>query len=538
MQQEEKFTKKDVIMGIGGALPLFIPLELLGQGQAAIIAAIAGGVVSYIYSDEIAAFAQKRIPALQDPAAIKKWLTSRPGQALQDDEEQYSQNDQAQARDIATQEPEPGAAIAPDASIDALFQAAREAPEVTTIPRLLCNDIIRHTPQDSYQVCIGRSLTKRNNPPIWINFYQQHLKLIGASQYGKSSMAAAILYLITRTHSPSNVLIALLDMEYKTSKLFVDCPHLAAVTIGDRPVTLHAKNKQQTLEYLGHIIRVLDYRYEMSEEEVEAEPLLIVYLEEFLALKDHFKKLIDATTGEAKEQAKRDYANLVYRVSEIARRGLKVKVQLLMCAQVDYRDDDFQEALVNVTGGMSFCVRTTAAQAAGFTRSDLLKRNVEEDKKGQAVVETPDCKDLVLAPEYNLKKKLLAYEAARQAQAPARPREQRASMLAPASRDNQDQDQAPQQPERQPDEDAQAREAWRRIAQQPEQQAQQPAAAPRQEDNQRKLTHLHRQVLEHYRPGLGLRKLGELVGVGKDKAADLKSDLIKWGFLKDDGANE
>ncbi len=114
-----------------------------------------------------------------------------------------------------------------------------------------------------------------------------------------------------------------------------------------------------------------------------------------------------------------------------------------MCAQVDYRDDDFQEALVNITGGMSFCVRVSAALAAGFTRTDLLRRNVEADMKGQAVVETPDCKDLVLAPEFDLKKKLLAFEQARQARNPG-PMEPRTSILAPAhSRRSQEEELTP-----------------------------------------------------------------------------------------------
>ena len=73
-----------------------------------------------------------------------------------------------------------------------------------------------------------------------------------------------------------------------------------------------------------------------------------------------------------------------------------------------------------------------------------------------------------------------------------------------------------------------------------------PAAEPvsRMEDlppanqNQRRLTPFHRKALEHYQPGLGLRKLGELIGVGKDKAGDLKRDLIKWGFIEDDEAAE
>ena len=57
-------------------------------------------------------------------------------------------------------------------------------------------------------------------------------------------------------------------------------------------------------------------------------------------------------------------------MKKIAARGLKVLVQLLMCAQVDYRDEDLQAALINVTSGMSFCVRVSAAQAAGFTKQN------------------------------------------------------------------------------------------------------------------------------------------------------------------------
>jgi hypothetical protein len=77
-----------------------------------------------------------------------------------------------------------------------------------------------------------------------------------------------------------------------------------------------------------------------------------------------------------------------------------------MCAQVDYRDDDLQEALVNVTSGLSFCVRVSAAQAAGFYQTELLTRNAKEDMVGQAVVEMPDCKDLILAPDFDLKARL------------------------------------------------------------------------------------------------------------------------------------
>lgn len=58
------------------------------------------------------------------------------------------------------------------------------------------------------------------------------------------------------------------------------------------------------------------------------------------------------------------------------------------------------------------------------------------------------------------------------------------------------------------------------------------------DENQRKLTTLHRRAIEHYQPGLGYRQLGELIGVGKDKAGDIIKELKKWGFLKEDGADE
>jgi hypothetical protein len=55
--------------------------------------------------------------------------------------------------------------------------------------------------------------------------------------------------------------------------------------------------------------------------------------------------------------------------------------------------------------------------------------------------------------------------------------------------------------------------------------------APQVNPNIRKLTHLHRRVLEHYAPGMGYRDLGEIIGTGKDKAGELLSDVRKWGFL-------
>jgi FtsK/SpoIIIE family len=296
---------------------------------------------------------------------------------------------------------------------DGLFlQTARR--EVPGVARLTVEQIVRHITPNSYRLYIGRSLTrdKERYPAVCISFFKRHLKLIGASQKGKSSMAAALLDIITRTHDPQHVLVALLDLEDQTSKLFAHLPHVAEVLVGDEPVRLHARSREQVLEHLGHVLSIMEQRYTLSKLELAEQPILLVYVEEFLALKDYFKRRIDSVRSGEKDQAKADYAQLIFAISELARRGLKARVQLLLCAQVDYRDEDLQEALINITAGMSFAVRVTAATAAGFYHVDLLKRNAIENTIGQAVVETPDCTDLVLTPDYDLEQRLLAFEQA------------------------------------------------------------------------------------------------------------------------------
>jgi hypothetical protein len=296
-----------------------------------------------------------------------------------------------------------------DQEEDAAFAHQEAATDTPGVPRLTMEQIVRNTQRNSYEVYIGRSMTRPGNPAIKINFYKRHLKLIGASQHGKSSEAAALLEAILRTHDPKHVQVSHLDLENKTSRLFADAPHVLKLRIDGEVVRFHARSYEEVLQHLGYLSSVIDHRYTLSDEELDQLPLIIVYLEEFIDLKDYFKQRASAApAGPERDQAKQDYARLVYFIKKIAARGLKVLVQLLMCAQVDYRDEDLQAALINVTSGMSFCVRVSAAQAAGFYQTELLQRNAREDKVGQAVVEMPDCKDLVLAPEYNLKARLAA----------------------------------------------------------------------------------------------------------------------------------
>lgn len=434
--------------GASFGIPTTLIFALLGSGEGSLVLGLIVGLSTGYFSEEVKSGLIDKLPRPREkPGARRRklrwWLT---GESDHDDQP-------SPAHEVPQQHDSRQTVAPPLSDIDRLFQMGREQEKPSSIPRLLPNDIIRHTEPDDYQICIGRSLTKPGNPPVWINFYCQHLKIIGASQYGKSSMAAYILYVITRTHAPENVQIALLDLEHKTSKLFTTCDHVARVTINGQPVTLHARSYEEVLEHLGHCVEIMNQRYRLSEAEAEQEPLLVVYVEEFLDLKDHFKKLVDATSGDDKEAAKKDYAQLVFRVSQLARRGLKAKLQLLLCAQVDYRDEDFREALVNITGGMSFNVDPPAARAAGFIRGDLLKRNMEENKRGQAVTETLDCKDLVLAPQYDLREKLRALDKRRRQAAPL-PGGKQTTIIAPAAtRELPDEEVTAHLPEEPPDEE-------------------------------------------------------------------------------------
>ncbi len=278
---------------------------------------------------------------------------------------------------------------------------AKEMFQMLTLPQ-----IVAHTERNSFEVFIGRSMSRPHHPAVKINFYKRHIKLIGASQHGKSSMAAALLDAITRTHDPELVQIALLDLEDRTSRLFAGLPHITRIRKHGETIRLHARSYEQVLEHLEHVSALIDYRYALPDEELEKQPLVVVYVEEFLDLKNYFKRRIETVGRDERDSARADYSRLIYIIGKIAARGLKVSVQLLMCSQVDYRDEDLVEALANVTAGMSFCVRTSAAQAAGFYQTELLQRNAKEDKIGQAVAEMPDCKDLILAPEYDLKVRL------------------------------------------------------------------------------------------------------------------------------------
>lgn len=296
------------------------------------------------------------------------------------------------------------------------------------VRRVTVNEIVAHVEPNSYRIFLGRSLTKPKHPAVPVNIYKQHFRIIGSSQRGKSSWVAAFLEIVTRTHDKKHVLLALLDKENQTSKLFAHLPHVARMKVGNDIIKLHARDDEEVLLHLMYLIAVMKERYKLSKTEIVQQPIILIYIEEFLLLKNHFKaemrkaKAMKAESKEAeafKTKAITDYENLIYSITTLAGQGLKVRMQLLLCAQVDYTDDDFREAQANISCGISLCVPLQAAMAAGFKQVELLQRNFKDNGIGQGVVEIPGCDDLILAPDFPLEERLIALEAEEdQGQAP------------------------------------------------------------------------------------------------------------------------
>ena len=255
-------------------------------------------------------------------------------------------------------------------------------------------DLVKLVERNSFQLPFGNSL-RENGVPI-VDIDSSHILIIGSSQKGKSCFAAALIDLVTKTHDPDTMVVALLDLENKTSKLFEDIEHLAVLNVGRKEVELHARNPRQVAEYLHYIRNEMDRRYSLPESEQAQQPHILVYIEEFLSLKKH--RDLDGPTR----------STLLDDLNELAIRGLKAFIHLMACAQVDYADEDLKAFNNNFGINVSFAVKPTAARAAGFVCSDLLNANWESKQKGQCVVEATGCTDLIEAPDYDVKALLKA----------------------------------------------------------------------------------------------------------------------------------
>lgn len=260
--------------------------------------------------------------------------------------------------------------------------------------------------RNSLSIALGRSRTATTPENLYIisEIEESHLKIIGGSRMGKSCGAGGILRQVELTHDPHKLSFALLDLEYKTSKLFENSEHL--ITIGgrrERPI--HAKTIEEVPVYLHYLKEELEKRDRMTYAQIAERPHILIYLEEFLNLKRQLK----ANHPKA-------YPTFLVDFNTIATRGLKLGLHLMACAQVDYADEEMRDSMAQFMGlNMAYGVKPEAARAAGFVHNELLQQNYANRQRGQFVIESFSGADLGDAPEFDVKAKIKSLEEAKRA---------------------------------------------------------------------------------------------------------------------------
>lgn len=218
-----------------------------------------------------------------------------------------------------------------------------------------------------------------------------HFKLLGASGFGKSCLAGSLLDQACETNSRDIFQVALLDLEHKTSRLFEDRPHVAQVRIGQRLIQMVATNADEVVEYLGYLTKELDRRAALSEQELNRLPILFMYVEEMLSLQ---YEVIDPKLLQIMFAA----------LTILSVRGRKYGMFLLACMQTDYSTNELKVSQKMFRFRAAAAIDQTAARAAGFQNTELVKQNFQQGKPGQFVIEYPSFSQIVLAPIYDVKR--------------------------------------------------------------------------------------------------------------------------------------
>lgn len=279
--------------------------------------------------------------------------------------------------------------------------------QLLDMPRPKIEEIVDALSEDELEFSTGRSLT--SNELIKIPLAGKHIKIIGASQMGKTSLIAAILEQIRQKYDRSMVRLVILDLEDMTGNLFEDDPLILEMHVQDEVRKLHARNPVEVATMLTWLDDVMQYRYGLIQRRgiayVEKLPRILIYFEEFL---DWKKTLAQRVPDE-------DLRNdAMAAINTLSTRGLKVGMHLLICAQVDYADAELKAAMAQFVGiNVAFGVKPKAAEAAGFVDSERLKENYAAKVPGRYVIEMIGGGDTGISPEFNVREKLKALQAAR-----------------------------------------------------------------------------------------------------------------------------
>jgi hypothetical protein len=236
---------------------------------------------------------------------------------------------------------------------------------------------------DSLQTGLGR-ISSNGELAIAGILESVHFKLIGGSGFGKSCLAGAMLDVATTTNSPDVLRIALLDLEYRTSRLFEHLDHVYEVRDKGRTVRLIGRDADEVAARIGTLKAELNRRATAG----ASTPVLLIYVEEMLSLQYE----VDP------DLQKQMLADL----NILALRGKKYGMFFLAVMQTDYSTKELREAkgMFRTRGG--FAIDPPAARASGFVNNVLIKENYQIGKPGQYVLERPAFSGMVLAPRYNL----------------------------------------------------------------------------------------------------------------------------------------
>jgi hypothetical protein len=249
--------------------------------------------------------------------------------------------------------------------------------------------LLSHIRENSLTVSPG--IRASNGQIVQVDITQvPHGKLIGSSGFGKSTCMYIMLKQAAETNHPRKLQLALLDLEHKTSRLLEDYPHVATLRVGKRLVQMVATDADMVAEYLGYLKQELARRAQLSEAELMREPVLIIYVEEMLSLQYEVldPKLLD----------------LIFQsLTILSVRGKKYGMFLYACMQTDYSTEELKvsQKMFRFRGAAS--VDVSAARAAGFQNTELIKQNFQHGQPGQMVIEYPSFSDLVLIPALEIK---------------------------------------------------------------------------------------------------------------------------------------
>ena len=245
-----------------------------------------------------------------------------------------------------------------------------QAPVIREFPPLPLTQVVEELPQNQLIFAFGTyrttgELVQTTLPDAL------HIQVTGATGQGKSVGAQGLITQLAATNDTEHLAFGFLDPEGDTCIPFHSLPHVAAM----------ATNADQAAKELHRMRLLLDSR------PIGPQCALLIFIEEFLSLQRMMSK-------HYREQALDDF-------TEIALRGRRRYMYLLVLGQTAYREKDLRDAQRQFQSVLTYALHPDAVRAAGMTgNNEALRQLWRERRKGQFLLQSPGQfgDQLVLAP--------------------------------------------------------------------------------------------------------------------------------------------